>query len=129
MEDLSGLEPGPWISGDAIPETLGALLSEVGRVYPPFLLANARALEQGAERVETQIDGKPWTQKPFPYQAKCLRWLREAHAGLSEAERTTVDTVLAGTGCEGALPVGKREAPHQAWGRRGRLRAGTPTAL
>ncbi len=100
MEDLSGLEPGPWISRDAIPDTLGALLSEVGRVYPPFLLANARALEQGAERVETHIDGKPWTQKPFPYQAKCLRWLREAHAGLSEAERTAVDNVLSGTGCE-----------------------------
>ncbi|MBW2243783.1 MAG: glutathione S-transferase family protein [Deltaproteobacteria bacterium] len=100
MEDLSGLEPGPWISPDAVPDTLKTILTEVGRVYAPFLLANAQALEQGAERVETSIDGKPWTQKPFPYQAKCLRWLREAHAELSDSERTAVDGVLAGTGCE-----------------------------
>ncbi|MCP3984353.1 MAG: glutathione S-transferase family protein [bacterium] len=100
LEDSSGLEPGPWFSRDSIPETLKALLCEVGRVYPPFLLANAQALEQGAERVETEIDGKPWTQKPFPYQAKCLRWLREAHAGLPDHDRASVDAILAGTGCE-----------------------------
>ena len=99
-EDLSGIEPGPWISRDAIPDTLQTLLSEVGRVYPPFLLANARALESGAERVETSIDGRPWSQKPFPYQAKCLRWLREAHDELSNEDRVAVDTILAGTGCE-----------------------------
>lgn len=100
VEDLSGLEPGPWLTRDAIPDTLKALLCEVGRVYPPFLLANSQALESGAERVETTIDGKPWIQKPFPYQAKCLRWLREAHAELTGADRAAVDAILAGTGCE-----------------------------
>ncbi len=100
MEDLSGVEPRAWIGRDAIPETLKALLTEVGRVYPPFLLANAEALEKGAERVETTIDGRPWTQKPFPYQGKCLRWLREAHTALGAGDRSTVDAILAGTGCE-----------------------------
>ena len=38
----------------------------------------AAALERGAESVEGTIDGKPWVQKPFPYQGKCLAWLREA---------------------------------------------------
>jgi glutathione S-transferase len=102
VEDLSGLEPGDddWIRRDAVPDTVRALLVEVGRVYVPFLLANTDALARGASEVACTIDGRPWTQAPFPYQAKCLRWLREAYAALAPAERVTVDRLLAGTGCE-----------------------------
>jgi hypothetical protein len=39
-------------------------------------------------------------QKPFPYQGKCLQWLREGHAALAAGDRTVVDVVLTGTGCE-----------------------------
>ena len=102
MEDLSGseAEDGDWLSRDAIPDTLRALLAEVGRVYAPFLLANAAALGAGAEQVECEIDGQKWVQKPFPYQGKCLRWLREQRAALAAPDRAVVDEVLAGTGCE-----------------------------
>ncbi len=101
-EELSGLEPteADWMQRDAIPPTIMALLGEVGRVYTPFLLANAEATEKGHEKVQTTIDGLPWTQKPFPYQAKCLRWLREHHAGLGADDRAKVDQILSGTGCE-----------------------------
>ena len=51
-------------------------------------------------RVEGRIDGRPWVQKPFPYQGKCLAWLREGHAQLAAGDRAAVDGVLAGTGCE-----------------------------
>jgi glutathione S-transferase len=100
-EDLSGLEPteDDWMPRDAIPDTLRALLAEVGRVYVPFLLANAAALDRGAETVECIIDGQPWIQRPFPYQGKCLRWLREGYAALSEPDRSAVDALLADTGC------------------------------
>ncbi len=102
VEDLSGLEPveTDWLARDALPGTLRPLLEEIGRVYAPFLRANAEALERGAERVEAEIDGQRWVQQPFPYQAKCLAWLREARASLSETERAAVDALLAGTGCE-----------------------------
>jgi glutathione S-transferase len=102
IEDLSGVEPTEegWFGRDGVPDTLRALLGEVGRVYAPFLLANTAALESGAERVECEIDGKPWTQKPFPYQAKCLLWLREDYSRLEAADRDFVDETLAGTGCE-----------------------------
>ena len=75
-------------------------LGEVGRFHAPFLLANADAVERGAERVETEIDGRPWVQKPFPYQKKCLGWLRESHAKLDSDARKTVAEQLDGTGCE-----------------------------
>ncbi len=102
VEDLSGLEydDDAWIARDAIPETLVALLAEVGRVYAPFLVANAIALESGAERVECTIDDRKWIQKPFPYQGKCLGWLRESHAKLDPANRAALDEILAGTGYE-----------------------------
>jgi glutathione S-transferase len=102
MEELSGLEPNDddWARPEDLPETFRGLLQEVGRTHVPFLLANADALERQAERVETEIDGRPWIQKPFPYQRKCLGWLRESYAKLASDHRTTVDDVLAGTGCE-----------------------------
>jgi len=102
VEDLSGLEPsgGDWLARDALPPSLRALFGEIGRVYAPFLLANADALARGGEQVECTIDGRPWVQKPFPYQGKCLTWLRESHAALAASDRRTTDAFLAGTGCE-----------------------------
>jgi glutathione S-transferase len=100
-EDLSGLEPkdGDWLDPANIPATIVALLKEFGRVYVPALLANAAAIAKGADTFETEIDGKPWKQQTFPYQAKCLQWLRNAYADLGAADGATVDKVLAGTGC------------------------------
>jgi glutathione S-transferase len=102
VEDLSGLEPrdADWLPRDGLPPTLRALFAEVGRVYAPFLLANAAAVARGAERVECTVDGRPWLQAPFPYQAKCLAALREARAALVQADREAADGLLRGTGCE-----------------------------
>jgi len=102
MEDLSGLDPQPddWFGADAAREALGPLLAEIGRVYAPFLLANAEAVMAGETQFKTEIDGRAWTQPSFPYQAKCLKWLREGYDGLSGNERGSVDALIAGTGCE-----------------------------
>ena len=102
VDDLSGLEPedAGWLGRESLPETLRALFGEIGRVYAPFLLANTAAISRGAELVECRIDGRAWVQRPFSYQAKCLGWLREAHAALANGDRGAVDAWLAGTGCE-----------------------------
>jgi len=102
VEDLSGLEPAEedWLARESTRDALGPLLAEIGRVHAPVLLANAAALEAGAEQVECTIDGRPWTQRPFPYQGKCLRWLREGRDALARGERADLDAILAGTGCE-----------------------------
>ena len=111
VEDLSGLEVSDddWLRRDAVPATLRALLSELGRVYTPFLLANAAALERGDAQVEGEIDGRKWVQKPFAYQGKCLRWLREGREALAPADRKAADGLLAGTGCEALFPSARRE--------------------
>ena len=106
VEDLSGLDvaDGDWLAREALREALHPLLCEIGRTYAPFLLANARALDSGEDEVACEIDGKPYTQKPFKYQGKCLTWLREACAALAPGDRAAVDVALAGTGCDALFP-------------------------
>jgi glutathione S-transferase len=102
IEELSGIQVSDdgWLPRDGLPDTFRVLLGEIGRVYAPFLVANAAALARGAKRVECQIDGRPWSQQPFPYQGKCLQWLREGRAALAPGDREALDGILAGTGCE-----------------------------
>jgi glutathione S-transferase len=102
VEDLGSLDvsEADWTPREELGETLRALLSEVGRVYVPFLLANAAALERGEKQVECEIEGSPWVQRSFPYQAKCLGWLREGRTALAPDDRAAVDGILVGTGCE-----------------------------
>ncbi|MBK7952207.1 MAG: glutathione S-transferase family protein [Deltaproteobacteria bacterium] len=102
VDDLSGVEPEAegWLARDALPETILALLGEIGRGYAPFLLANAAALDRGLASVECEIDGAPWRQAPFPYQGRCLASLRADHRALSASDRVAVDRALAGTGCD-----------------------------
>ena len=101
-EDLSGLDvsDADWLDTSETPDTLRNILSEIGRVYVPFLLANAAAVRQGDAKVRCEIDGLPWEQDSFPYQAKCLIWLHEAYAGLADVDAARVDRIMRGTGCE-----------------------------
>jgi glutathione S-transferase len=101
MDDLGAVEVGPddWSPRGQIAEDLAPLFAEIGRGYAPFLLANAAALATGAREVTCEIDGTRWVQSPFPYQAKCLRWLREHFARLAPADQAFVAATLADTGC------------------------------
>jgi glutathione S-transferase len=101
VDDLSGLEVGPeaWFDRDAL-SVLTPLLEEVGRVYTPVLLANAESLQAGRDRVETRVDGQTWVQQPFPYQARCLQWLRQSRARLDADDRRVVDSLLRDTGVD-----------------------------
>lgn len=101
MDDLSGLQPSDddWISREDAAESLGPLLEELGKTYVPVMLANAETVMSGADKVECEVEGKPWVQKPFPYQAKCVKWIREELAGLSEDDRAAAMTIFQGSGC------------------------------
>jgi glutathione S-transferase len=102
LDDLSWLDVDnvPWPSREDAVAALRPFFVEVGRVYAPFLIANARALASGSSEVRCEIDGLPWVQQPFPYQGKCLKWLREARGALSADDRKFVDTALESTGAD-----------------------------
>ena len=105
MEDLSGLnlDNNHWTNLESIPESLSELLSEIGRVYVPALLANNKALEESEETWETEIDGSKWAQKTFNYQGKCLQWINQEFYALSEENQARVIHMIQGTGCEELL--------------------------
>ncbi|XOV89747.1 MAG: glutathione S-transferase N-terminal domain-containing protein [Pseudomonadota bacterium] len=105
MDDLSGRRATDrdWLETEEIRNRLGDLLTEVGRTYVPALLANARALQAGNKDMETTIDGRRWEQPTFPYQAKCLQWIRAEYAGLGTKDQRYVAALLKDTGCEPLL--------------------------
>lgn len=84
----------------ATPETLNELLCEVGRLFVPFMVENAKAVVSGEEMLECELDGKPWVQEAFVYQAKCLTWLKQRYDHLGEMDKARLDNVLSGTGCD-----------------------------
>ncbi len=89
-----------WVDRDRIAPTTVELLAEIGRTYVPFMLANAAAFDAEEPEMHCVIDGLDYRQGTFPYQHKCLRWLRDEYAALAPADRASVDALLAGTGCE-----------------------------
>lgn len=105
MEDQSGLslETASWNQTDNLPNTLYALLSEIGRTYVPTMLANAKAVMAGEKEWSCEVDGAHWQQPTFSYQAKCLGWLRGEFEKLEPDERKRTLAILDGTGCEELL--------------------------
>ena len=63
------------------------------------MLANARAVKSKSERVETEVDGLPWIQNAFPYQAKCVGWLRDEFRSLSSSDSKAASDILESAGC------------------------------
>ena len=102
VDDLSGREVSEtdFTQVDKIKENLSDLLNEIGRVYVPALLANAQAYETGNEEIDTVIDGKTWKQPRFAYQVKCLQSLREMYNTLAAGDKSLLDEILFGSGCE-----------------------------
>ena len=102
MEDLSGyeLEDNNWLSAEDSIAHLQPLLLEMGKTYVPTMLANEQAILDKKDSWETKVLGKVWMQKSFPYQKKCLQWLRDEFNALSKAEQKDFLNILAGTNCE-----------------------------
>ena len=96
MEDLSGYETlkDDWIKPAGLPQTLIGLLQEVGRIYVPYLLANGASVANGEKEMAMELDGRPWRQSPFRYQAKCLQWIRKEFTRLSAADRNLLENQL-----------------------------------
>lgn len=99
VDDASGIVGDCDAAPGEVKPVVKAVLSEVGRVYGPFLLANAKAAEAGAATFRIEVDGLPYEQGTFRYQIKCLADLRARHAALCDADKAAIESLLAETGC------------------------------
>lgn len=100
LDDASGEEGGEWLDPrEPLPAAVMELLYMAGRVYLPFLVANATAFQKGEERFSLTLMDRPYEQGTFKYQVKCLNWLREEYAGLEGEARDRVDAALRETAC------------------------------
>ena len=87
--------------GRNLPETLKALLEEVGRTYVPALLANAAAIDAGADEVSTEIGGQALGAEAVSLPGALSAVAAPGVCGALDGEdRTRADQVLEGTGCE-----------------------------
>lgn len=107
LEDLSGwpARDDQWLARAAVLPALQPLLREIGETYVPFMLANAAARAAGGDQVDCRIRGTRWQQKVFPYQIKCLGWLREQFAGLGADDQAWVRSALDDAGAGALLPA------------------------
>lgn len=105
LEDLSGwkVTEDQWIGREPALDALKPLLKEIGETYIPFLLANADAKQSGQEKMKCVIQGTAWEQNVFPYQVKCLRWLREQFTALDQGDKAWIKKILADTGCNSLI--------------------------
>ena len=99
VDDASGIG-GEWDDvGAPLKPVVVSLLAEVGRVYVPFLLANAAASEASETTFRIEVDGMPYEQGTFKYQLKCLRDLRSHYAALTAETQERVEPILSESNC------------------------------
>jgi glutathione S-transferase len=93
----------PEIEGDFelwadLAPTLGPLLErQVGRLFLPWSISNAKAIAEEAEDFTVDLGGKVWSQKPQKYHARSLLALREKYRQVRD--KTTLDAILEKHGC------------------------------
>jgi glutathione S-transferase len=74
---------------------------QVGRLFLPWSVANAAAIDAGRDEFTVELAGEKWTQKPQKYHAKSLAVLRAKYA--AAGDKRELDAWLARTGCLAAL--------------------------
>jgi glutathione S-transferase len=73
------------------------LRDEIGAIFFPWTLANARALAAGEKEFSLTLDGKPYSQETQKYHARSLAALRSRYAAV--ADKSALDPILAEAGC------------------------------
>lgn len=105
VDDASGLV-GSWAkSSSELSAVVKVFLSEIGRVYSPFLLANEAAAIAERSTFRFEVDGLPYEQGTFKYQVKCLADLRSRFAALPEPVKAGLGPVLEEAGLLRMLAV------------------------
>jgi len=69
------------------------------------MIENHRAIGNGEKEWSVDLAGYPWKQKSFPYQAKCLDWIREEFKNLDQANQEKVLNFLTANNCQALVEI------------------------
>jgi glutathione S-transferase len=99
LERMVDPEPqGPLESWQALAPTIEPILAtEIGRCFLPWSVANAKALADGSESLDVELEGARFHQQPQKYHARSLAALRQKIAEMTG--RDLVLPVLERSGC------------------------------
>ena len=101
LEDRSGLEfQENNLTLSDLPQTIHDLFKEMSTSYVPTMIANKKAIDEGSDEWEIDLDKGKWKQKSFPYQAKCLAWIKEEYEKLDTDKKDEVLSFLQLNHCE-----------------------------
>ena len=93
---------GPFETWSTLAPTLMPILTEqVGRLFMPWTLANAKAVGEARDEFSVELGDKVWIQKPQKYHARALAMLRAKYA--DAADKAALDPVLQAAGCLAGL--------------------------
>ena len=88
---------GPLETWAVLAPALAPLLGEIGRVYQPWMAANAAAVSAGAEIMNAEIEGAPFTQAPQKYAARAWGEIGRQRALIADPR---LEDVLAAAGIQ-----------------------------
>ena len=111
LDDTSGIE-GEWRNpADPFGPGVQRLLTLIGEVFLPFMVANATAVAKGSRKFEIEVRGLPMVASASPYKARCLGALKLALADALAAGAPSLEATLRQHGCWNVLQFapGERE--------------------
>ncbi|MCA9773174.1 MAG: glutathione S-transferase family protein [Myxococcales bacterium] len=79
------------------PTLLPLLREEVSRIFFPWTIANARAIDAGEKTFRCELRGHAWEQEAQKYHAKSLSALRQRYDAV--ADKGALDPILDEAGC------------------------------
>ena len=85
---------------DSLSDSIHDLFKELSTSYVPTMIENHKAIKKGEKEWSVDLAGYPWKQKSFPYQAKCLDWIRDEFRNLDNENQEKVLNFLKATNCQ-----------------------------
>ena len=106
LDDRGGLEyQEENLTLDNLSDSIHELFKELSTSYVPTMIENHRAIGNGEKEWSVDLAGYPWKQKSFPYQAKCLDWIREEFKNLDQANQEKVSNFLKANNCQALVEI------------------------
>ena len=78
----------------SVPDDLKPLIQKFAGEYLPYLVANKKAFQAGAERTQYTQGGLNWDVVTAPYRVYCLAQLQQRYQALSADEQLKCDAFL-----------------------------------